>query len=313
MSAKDRAIVEQLIGSDERFDAKIGAFIDQQLEAMEAAIYRTEYTDLKAREHLPLKTDVPMGATTFAYFIWDAFARADFVANYSDELPNTAIRGEKKVGKIESIANEYSYSSADLRAAQMTGLPLDSELAIAAARAHEERVDQTALLGHSGLGFVGFFKDPSIAIINAAGVWASATGVAMLNDMLALLDKVVTQSNGKHAANRMVLDLVSYRLANRTLVNSAGSTSDTVLAAFNKIAPQVTVAWDVNLATASGAAGKRAVAYLRDPKVVSLVLPMEVQVGEPEKRGLSYVRTLESRFGGSALRQPLACAYMEGM
>ncbi len=297
-----------------RMDAATEYFIDQQLQAMEAQAYKVVFADLKARDFLPLKTDVNPGAESFAYRILSSFGRADFIADYADTLLSTGLRGEKRVGTVEGIANSYGYSAQDLRAAAMNQTPLDSELMEAAMRAHEERVNTTALLGHAKLGFVGLFNHPDIAVISSTGVASGLTGKQLLADLHKIANKVVEQSKGKFKANKLLLPLTYYNVISTTPVDTTGSVQDTVLQVFQRNRTDIKVVdWANELETAGVAGVKRALAYAMDPKVVQLCIPMEPVQHEPQKVGLIWTRPIESRFGGTILRQPLACAYMDGL
>jgi hypothetical protein len=311
MGAKNQEIVAELLP---HMDAASSLFIDQQLEAMEAEAYRVQYQDLKMRELLPLKTDVNPGAETFAYRVLDTFGRADFISNYASDLPEAGVRGEKRVGKVEGIGNAYSYSTQDLRAAAMNNVGLDAELAQAAMRAHEERVDETAAIGDSKRGFVGFFNHPDITIMSATADWDAATGAQMLADLRRMESKVAEQTKGKFLPTTIVLPMNKYNQIADKPVDTAGSVQDNVLQVFLRGAKFVReVVWNDRLLTLSATGAERAMCYCKDPKVAQLCVPMEPQQGEPEKRGLRWVRPIESRFGGTLVRQPLAAVYMDGI
>lgn len=311
MGVKNQEIVGELLP---HLDAGTSLFIDQQLEAMEAEAYKTIYQDLKMRQLLPLKSDVNPGAETFAYRVLDVFGRADFISNYANDLPETGVRGEKKVGKVEGIGNAYSYSTQDLRAAAMNNVGLDAELAQAAMRAHEERVDDAAATGDSQRGFVGFFNHPDPTVMAATASWASATGPQMLSDLRRMESKVAEQTKGKFLPTTIVLSMAKYNTIADKPVDTAGSVQDTVLQVFLRGAKFVReIVWNDRLLTLSATSTDRAVCYCKDPKVAQLCVPMEPQQGEPEKRGLRWVRPIESRFGGALVRQPLAIVYMDGI
>lgn len=297
-----------------KLDARDSAFIDQQLEAMEAEVYRVEYPALKARQFIPLKGDVPAGAETFAYRVWDVFGQADWASNYAGDMPTQTIRGDKVVGKVEGIQDAYGYSSQDMRAAAMTGLPLDAELAKAAMERIEFKVDHTAALGDSTKGFVGFARHPSVGIATATAAFTSATGDQMLADLHALANKIVEDTKELYAPDAILMDTVSFNKIATKLLNTANSNGQTVLAAFLATSPYIksVQSW-TKLGTASDAGGKRAICYKRDPRVLQLVIPMEPLQHEPQRRGLNYVVPIESRFGGMIVRQPLAIRYLDGL
>lgn len=297
-----------------RQDAATEAFIDQQLEAMEAQAYKIQFVDLKARSFIPLKSDVPAGADTFAYRVLTPFGRADWMADYSDELPKSGLRGEKKVGKIEGIVNAVEYTIHDLRAAAMANLPLDSELMEAAMRAHEEKVDSAALLGDAKLGFVGLFNHPDITITTPASTWTVATsGASMLQDLHKIANKVVEQSKGKFIPDTILLPLTCYNLAAAKPVDTTGSVNDTVLTVFLRNRTDIkSIDWSIALETASAAVGRRALCYKKVAQVLQLCIPMEPVVHAPQQIGFKISRPIDSRFGGTIVRQPLAMCYMDG-
>jgi hypothetical protein len=306
-----REVIKQL---DSRLDAMHGAFIEQQLQSVETAVYETKYPELKAREFFPLKTDVHEGAETFAYRISDYFGEAEFIANAGDDLPMVGYKTEKKTGRVETIGNAFGYTVQDLRSAAFAGVGLDAELAKAAMRVHERKVDQTAALGNSSLQFEGGLNHPDVAILSATADWDSATAAQILADLHRMANKIVEDSKGVWVPNTIGLPITKYNLINSKLLDTSGDTGTTILAAFLKTNAFITEVkhWH-KLATASDAGGERAICYLKSTEVVQLVIPMEPRMHEPEKRGLKYVRPIESRFGGVIVRQPLAMRYMDGI
>lgn len=307
---KNRHILENEL----RMDAAYSAFLDQDLQAMETELYRTEYADLKARQWLPMKTDVPAGAETFAYRVLDLFGRAEFISPWSDELPSAGLRVEKKVANVETIGNAFHYSKQDLRAAAMTGMSLDREFAAAQMRAHEELFDTTALLGKPELGFIGFFRHPDVTVLNASVDWDSGatTGAQILADLRALVNQVLTQSKGRFAVTQIILPMSSFLAAESKPMGVDYAVATNPLAVFRQTSG-IAVDWDRNLETAANNGGKRAVAYFKSPSVGQLVQPLAPEIGEPQLQNLVYKRTIESRTGGSILRQSLAVAYMDGL
>lgn len=305
---KNKQILNEL-----RLDVAYSAFLDQDLQAMESELYRTEYADLKARQWLPMKTDVPAGAETFAYRVLDLFGRAEFIAPWSDELPTAGLRVEKKVANVETIGNAFHYSKQDLRAAAMTGMSLDREFAAAQMRAHEELFDTTALLGKPELGFIGFFRHPDVTVLNMSD-WdnGATTAATILSDLRALVNQVMIQSKGRFAVTQIVLPMTSYLVAESKAMGVDYASADNPLSVFRRTSG-IAVDWDRNLETASNSGGKRAVAYFKSPLVGQLVQPLAPEIGEPQLQNLVYKRTIESRTGGSILRQSLAVVYGDGL
>jgi hypothetical protein len=306
-------IVSELLGEKNiRLDSFNSAFIDQELEAVEAAAYKVEYEDLKLRLFVPKKGDVPEGAETFSFKIWDVFGQADWASSYSEDFPEAAIRVRKVVGKVEGITNGYSYSVQDLRAAAMTGLALDREEAQVAMRVHEEFVDEKGSIGDSPRGFFGFVNHPDVSVMSVTADWDSATGEQLLLDLHRMSMQVVEQTKGKIVPDTILMPLNRYNLICRKAVNTAGSTRDTVMDVFMAQTKYIKrIEWFNRLDTASDTGAERAICYKYAPDVLQLVVPMEPTQHEPERRGLRYRKAIESRFGGVIVRKPLGIVYMD--
>ena len=298
------------------FDDKFSAFLDQQLEALEAQIYRVEYPELKARSFIPLKSDVPAGAETFAYRVYDAFGEAVWLSNYQNKLPTASVRGEKIVGKVEGMGTAYHYSIQDLRAAAMGGMALESEHAEAARAALERKVDDVSAFGDSKRGFVGFANHPNPDLTNATGSWSnSATDpLVILADLMSFGKHVRAVTKEIFTPDTLLLPTSAYDAIATRLLSPTGSTRETILSTFLAVNPWIKAvsSWP-KLETAGTGSGTRAIAYKRDAKIVQLVIPMEMLQHPPQLDGLAYQVPMEMRFGGVLVRQPKAIYYMDGV
>jgi hypothetical protein len=298
-----------------RVDAAFSAFLDQDLQSIEAELYRIVYTDLKARMWLPPKSDVHPGAETYAYRVLDGVGAAAIGHHMSDELPMASVRQEKKVGRIETVFNAFGYTKQELRAAGMVNMPLDRELAMIQMRAHEERFNELTLVGNSGLGWNGLFNQPDVPVI-AAVDWdnGATTGLQILADLRKLVNQIISQSRGVFTPNQLILPMSSYLAAQAKPLGPDFSATDNALSAFTRTTGfPLEVGWDVNLETAGVGGVKRAVAYQKDVRTAQYVQPLAPEIGEPDLHNLRYTRTIESRVGEVAFKQPLAFAYLDSL
>lgn len=299
-----------------KFDDKYAAFLEQQLQDVEAKMYRVQYPDLRARKFIPLKSDVSEAAETFAYWVWDVFGEAIWAANYANGIPTQAVRGEKIVGKVEGILSGYAYSTQDLRAAAKGGMPLETELASAAMAAIERKVDRTAAFGDAARGFLGFANHPNPTLLSATASWANPATAAdvILGDLMRLAKRMRTDTVEIFSPDTILLPTDAYDSLATRLMNSSNPTGDTILSTFVKTNPWVksVESWP-RLSTASAAGAGRAICYKKSADIVALCIPMEPLQHEPQKEGLNYKVPVESRFGGVLVRQPKAIVYMDGV
>lgn len=317
MSTKQQRLdmLEQIV-PEIRKDDKLAAFLEQELQAVEAKMYRVQYMDLRARKFIPLKGDVPAGAETWAYNVWDVFAEAQWHANYANGIPTTAVRREKVIGKIEGLIAGYAYSTQDLRAAAMAGVGLDTELASAAMAAIERKIDRAAALGDSARGFIGAVNHPNPTLLTATASWALAgtSTDTILADLMRLVKQMRTDTSEVLSPDTLLLPTAAYDAIATRLLNTANSNGDTVLSAFIKTNPWVksVESWPRLNAAGVGGVG-RAMCYKKDLDVLGMVVPLEALQHAPQQNALNYHVPIEARFGGSFIRQAKGVTYMDGV
>ena len=297
--------------SEARNDAKVSAFLDQDLEAMESEIYRVEYPELKFRRILPVDSNYPAGVETISYRVMDAFGEAKFIAAGADDLPLADLHGEKFSSNVESIGAGYAYNTHELRASAMAGIPLDRERAQTAAEMIERKMDDAAAMGAPEVNMVGFANHPNVPV-DASVAWAGASADVILGELNDFAQAQVTATKELHPPDTLLLPPSLYGLIAVKLMNTANSNGETVLSQFLKTQPYIRTveAWRP-LETASATGGKRCICYKRDPKVVKVAIPMETVANEPERRGLKFIVPLEARFGGVIVKLPLAIRYLD--
>ncbi len=295
--------------TEARNDAKVSAFLAQELESIEAEIYRVEYPALKFRQFFPVDSNYPAGVETIAYRVMDAFGEAKFIANYADDLPVSDVHGEKFTSNVESIGAAYGYSTQDLRASAMAGFPLDRERAAAAAEMIERKIDTAVAIGAPEVGMVGVARHPNVPVDSSAA-WSTPT--IALTEMNELAQAQVDATKELHPPDRMLLPPTLYGYAAVTLMNSANPNGETVLSQFLKTSPYIKSvdSWRP-LETASEAGGKRVMCFMSNPRVAKVAIPMETVALEPERRNLKFVVPLECRFGGVIVKLPLAMRYLD--
>ena len=294
-----------------RTDAKYTAFLAQDLEAVEAEMYRVEYPELKFRSILPVDNNYPTGVETIAYRVMDGFGEAKFIAAGADDLPLADVHGEKFSSNVESIGAGYAYNTHELRASAMGGVQLDRERAQIAMEMIERKMDDSVAMGAEEVGMVGFARHPNVPVDSSAA-WSGLTADQILSKMNDLAQAVVDATKGVHKPDTMLLPDTLYGLVAVKLMNTANPTGETVLSQFLKTQPYIRTvqAWRP-LETASETGGKRVICYKRDPKVAKVAIPMEAISHEPERRGLKFIVPLEARFGGVIVKLPLAIRYLD--
>ncbi len=315
---KFKALVEQLLDVA-RTDAKVSAFLSQELEQIEQEIYWVEYPEIKFRRHVPVDTNYHPGVDTISYRVYDMFGIAKFISNYAGDLPDQSVAGEKFSTNVEGMGASYGYSTQDLRASALSGFSLDREEGRSAMESIERLMDEATAFGSPRFGMQGFLNHPNVPVDvvendgeSASTEWADKSPSLILRDMHALAQAQVDATKEIHPPNTMLLPPAHYGLVNSRYLDSTAQT--TILEAFLKTNPYIKTVESWNrLDEAGDDAGPRMMVYKKDPSVAKVAIPMEVVQHEAQRKNLSFRIPMEARFGGVIVKKPLAMRYADGI
>lgn len=315
MAAKD--IVESLL-PEARTDAKVSAFLAQELEFIEQEITRFQYPSIKFRTLVPVDNNYPAGVETISYKEYDSYGMAKFISHYGDDMPFAEVKGEKFSSNVESMGVGYMYTTQELRAAAMSGFPLDRERAQTAGEMIERKMDHTAALGAPEVNMKGFARHPNVPIdtptadgTGSSTLFANKSPSQILRDLHAFVQGMVDDTLEIHTPDTLLMPPHLWGVLTSTYLDSTARS--TIMSAFLETNPWIKSAGSWRHLTAAGDdGGGRLVAYRRDPRICKVAIPMEAIQHEPEKEGLSFKVPMEARFGGVIVKQPLAMRYLDG-
>ena len=301
-----------------RFDANESMFFARQLEAIKAQTYDVKRANLNALQLMPVSTDVPEGATTITYRQYDTVGMAKVIANYANDLPRADVTGKEFTSNIRSIGNAFGYNTQEIRSAIFAGVNLPSRKAMAATRAHQEKINALAFTGDADHGLPGLISNanvPEVTLLadgtGSSKTFASKTADKIVRDVNSLVNKIISQSKGVHRATEVWMPVEQYALI-ATTQNSAASDT-TILQFLQQVHPGVTFRQVVELdgAGASGADRMYAIENSRDNWAIEI--PMMMKMYSPQQKGLEFEVPVESRFGGVIIEYPLALVFCDGV
>lgn len=213
----------------------------------------------------------------------------------------------------------------ELQEEQIAQMGLIERRRNAARSAVMRHADRIAAFGDVQKGLKGLANHPNVPVMSAAAAAAGGftkpwtgidkTPMEILNDLFDLAEKVEIQTDGNHKCNTILLPLTEMLFISRTPLDSSGTNSDSILAAFNKNKPGVSVqTWNkLDNADALGT-GPRAVAYEKSADNMEFLIadPLsEDPVREAGARRFEVVMTM--KFGGVIMYRPLCVAYMDNI
>jgi hypothetical protein len=310
--------IAQWVGRLTNMDADEGIIFSRQLEFINQTLYETKYPMLKARDLFPVDSRIPSAAESFTYYIVDKHGAFELITNYSDDLRNIEHTGEQSVGMIKGFGAAVAYSTQDIRAAQMAGIPLNDMQFRTARELWERRLDEIAFNGLPQGNLVGVMTHPNIptgAVPNGAAaspLWINKTPDEILADLNAMSAETINTTNGVESPDHIVMPIAQYE---HISVTPRSNVSDTTILEFflrTNIHIKTIIPWYKLKGAGTGGADVM-FSYRRDPSTVELVISQEFEVFPPQERNLAFKIPTHARTGGLKIRYPLSFRIKEGI
>lgn len=295
-------------------DADESVFFARELESVKSKTYDKKYANLRARELIPVSFEAGPGADTIKYEQWDHVGVAKIVSNYATDFQRVDVKAKEFRSPVRSLGDSYGYSVQDVRSARLAGKPLETRKAQAAKRGILQLENLIAFFGDSTHNLQGLLNHPNIptVVIPADGTGASKrfltkTPDQIIRDMNSIVNAPFSTTKGVEQADTLLLPLDVYAYIASTPRSSTSDTS--ILDYFLKTNPFIKdVSFLNELKDLGGASVDQAIAYRRDPEVLTLEVPQDFEQFEPQEKGLEFEVPCHSRCGGVILYYPLACA-----
>lgn len=287
----------------------------RQLETVKTKVYEKKYEDLHAKEFVPMATND--GDSEFiTYRLYDYVTMAKIVSNYATDYPLVAAAAEERMMRAHEFGNAYGYSVIDLRRAAKAGVELDSKMAAAAKRGHELALEDAIYQGVPQLRTFGLANHPNVSLVSLpTGNWPAAalsTPLTILSDLNDLVTDMTVNTRETLQGNTLLMSVPAFRLISTTFINSANGSNITVLEAFQRQNPGITVRSWFKLGTANAAGNNgRLIFYRRDEEVMTFENGQMFEVFPAEQQALMLVHACRSTFYGLALHQPLGIVYAD--
>lgn len=323
-------LTAELVREDQqgRSDSNTLPMFARQLEQVLTEVEKEEFAELRMAngELIPIDTSINEGAESYVYYLYTAAGIARFLSSYSGgSLPMVTMEGAQVRGNVEPFGNSYGYTTRDVRNAQFAGLPLESELPIAARRAHEELLQKVGLWGREDLGLPGLLNHPNITIATPGtssgggdDTWPNKTVDEIIADVVSVIDTPEEITFGIEKVNRVLISRSRFNLI-KTLRMGTGDGTLTVLKYLQDMYPEVTFEklneLDGDQSDGNLDAGSHSMfAYTAGNKrKASLIVPMMFRQYPVQQRDLQFVVPCESSTGGVKMPRPLMCVRMDGI
>lgn len=289
-------------------------FVISQTEKIETTVWQKKYPEITYATDIPVDTTGNKWISGVTFFSRDDVGKAALMSGKADDVPMANTTREKHSTGVEMGGIGYEFSDEEIGQAQMLGMDLNADGALAARRSYERFVDDAAYLGNSELdNGEGLYSLSSAVSTPASTPWdnPSVTADSILEDVNKMLTRIYDGTHGMEYADTLHISTKAFGAISSKRLSDH---SDTTVLEYVKTANIYTATTGQPLRVRGDyrLAGK-AVAYRRDPEVLRLHIPMPLEFKAPETRGLYTVVNGRFRLSGLEVRTPKAIEYLTGV
>lgn len=192
------------------FDAVPAELLARSLEYVVQTAVTVAHTETVWRTVFPLDTDMPAGAVTKVYTIYDGVAMAAWYVEGAKH-PNVAVGSTRKTISFSPFSNAYTLNVLSLMKAQYAGFAEETQKAARAQEGHDEFFEQLFFVGDSTAGYSGLVDHPNITSGSlTAGDWNDSTTTAaeIIADVGGIIQTIVTANEGNPKFRGKKIDIV---------------------------------------------------------------------------------------------------------
>lgn len=295
-------------------------FVVSQTSYIERQVNEIVYADIQYPQLIPVDTSAPEWIKTVTYYSADKVGKADWINGNADDIPLASTERSKLETQIHMAGIGYGYGLEEISQAQMLGINLTADDAMAARRAYEEMVDRVALLGDSSKGFSGLFNFPGVTAGTAVtGNWATATADQILADVNTALTVQALGTLFTAFSDTLLMPYSKFLMLATRKVNDQGLESIFTYLMKNNVYTATTgrplMIKGLNGLDTAGAGGTaRMISYRRDPSVLKMHIPMPHRFLPVYQAGpIRWEVPGIFRLGGVDVRRPAEVRYTDGI
>lgn len=298
-------------------DASTGVFAEQLVRYTLQEVFRFQYAETKFAngELLDIDTGVSEGAKEYSYLELDGTGRAEIVADNATDIPLADISGRNNIRTIKTLAIGVTYSTQDVRTAQLQGrFDIATEKAQKAREGMDQLIDDLMRSGDAAAGLEGFTNHSGINVLQApTGTWATATSAQIVEDFNLSANASLIETDGVESPNSAVFPVDQWARISTKPFDSAGGTT-TVLQYLKMAHPQIDLwTWDYGLSTVGAGATPSVMVYNRDRTKVRGIVPMLMRALPAQQNELNFKLSFETRYGGVIAPKPRSIVRLDGV
>lgn len=311
------------------FDAQQAlAFVQNQAMVINRQVYETKYPSYDFARFVSVDTSSPEWSEGVLTYISDQTGAAKWQSGYAKDVPLADVNMSSTQHVFHMAAIGYQFNIEEIGKAQFQGIPLQNRRALAARKAYEQfmwRLTWGGSPDNIEKNIPGLLNAPGVAggLFPADGtggsvLWTSKTPAQIVRDINSLLSGIWTNTLEIELADTLVMPSELYQYIAQTPYSD--NTMETILSFIQRSnVYTIETGRPLNIsatraARSVGAGGTgRVLAYVNDPTVVKLHLPMPFRFLPVYQDGpLNFAVPGIFRTGGIEVLAPAAMRYGDG-
>lgn len=346
--ARSRYVRDAFQTFDQATIDSAGAFLVGELERLDPMIH-LPLAAVTWQRDIDLRTDVTIGDEVSSYTLTSFGSAGGAVGNginWAAKDTTTISRTTLDIGKIANPLNlvtyEVAYTIPELKSAELTGRPIDTQMLSGMQLKHQMDTDQVVYIGDPNVivnatgqaltGLCNSVNVSNVATAAAAGAssptgqttstkWADKTPAMILADVNALLLSVWAATGYAVAPTKLLIAPVEFGYISTTPVSVGGTSVTETILSYLKTRNILTAEKDIPLdiqsvkwldKTVRGVATDRMVAYVQRPDFVRYPM-VPLQAVQPQPRGIWIAVPYYGRLGVVETVYPETIGYVDGI
>lgn len=311
--------------SRDESNAQALGFLTNNLQAVQAGLDEILYTQDRTAEMVPIITNVPEGAATYAYRVIDRAGRGRFIDFDGSMAPSANVGVRLVPYGLEYAGIVPEWTMEDLRRSMFTGVPLDSEVMKAAARGAKDHIEEIAFIGDAKRGFYGLTNlpttgDSAVNRSNAASTISAMDGDALVVFLQEQVTKIVEDTMEVFGRN-IQGDLCIYlpisqatKVTNHRLVDVNMSVwgyfcGNNTWANYTGKKPMLK--WLQELKGAGTSNSDRMIIAMKDTRIMEMAIPIYPRVLTTLNYGFYVQAPMEYKISGLNVKRPSSIYYVD--
>ena len=320
--------------------AQVVGFSTNNLQAIQSMIDEILYVDYRLPEYIPIITNVPEGAETYAYRVVDKVGRGRFI-DFDGNMAPTAKAGQRLVAyPLEYAGIIPQWSIEDLRRCMFAGMSLDTEVIEAATTGAMDHIEQVGLLGDEARGFHGLTAFPNSldgadpekvhrsVLLDAGKQLVEMTGDEMVRFLQKRALEIITSTKevfGRNIRSNLCFYMPLDEAALVTETRMATGTDTTVWDYFmahnswkKYTGRSPMLKWLAELDTAGVKADNatpttRMIVACNDTKIMEMAMPISPRAITMLDMGYTVQSPMEYKISGLNLKRPAGVRYIDNI